>query len=117
MNRNGWSQSGIGRIQAPEGSFIVSSDDERETLLGIERGLLSEDPEFAQSFDARARHLYNASRYGVGTKIFLVAGLLISALMLVIGALGGAMAFTAGTGLIWLAWRFGAGSHQPAPDT
>jgi hypothetical protein len=101
----------------PEGSFIMSSDHERETLLGIERGLLSEDPEFAQSFDARARHLYNPSRYDVGTKIFLVAGLLISALMLVVGALGGAVAFTAGTGLIWLAWRFGAGSHQQAPDT
>jgi hypothetical protein len=95
----------------------VPSDHERETLLGIERRLLSEDPRFAQSFDARARHLYNASRYGVGIKIFLVAGLLISALMLVIGAQGGAAAFTAGTGLIWLAWRFGAGSHQQAPDT
>jgi hypothetical protein len=101
----------------PEGSFIMPSDHERETLLEIERGLLSEDPEFAQSFNARAQHLYNPSRYEVGTKIFLLAGLLISALMLVVGAQGGAVAFIAGTGLIWLAWRFGAGSHQQAPDT
>jgi hypothetical protein len=95
----------------------LSSDHERETLLGIERRLLSEDPEFAQSFDARARHLHNASRYGVGTKIFLVAGLLISALILVVGSLGGAVAFTLGTGLIWLVWRFEAGSHQQPQDT
>ena len=95
----------------------MPSDHERETLLGIERRLLSEDPRFAQSFDARARHLHNTPRYGVGVKIFLVAGLLISALMLVIGSLGGAVAFTLGTGLIWLAWRFEAGSHQQAPDT
>jgi hypothetical protein len=97
--------------------FIVSNDHERETLLEIERRLLSEDPEFAQSFDARARRLYNPSRYDVGTKIFLVAGFLISALMLVVGAPGGAVAFTAGTGLVWLAWRFGPGSDQQAPDT
>jgi hypothetical protein len=38
--------------------------------------------------------------------------MLISALLLVIGSLGGAVAFTAATGLIWLAWRFGAGAHQ-----
>jgi hypothetical protein len=96
---------------------IVSSDHERETLLGIERRLLSDDPEFAQSFDARARDLYSASRDGVGAKIFLVAGLLISALMLVVGSLGGAVAFTVGTGLIWLVWRFEAGSHQQPQDT
>jgi hypothetical protein len=64
-----------------------------------------------------ARHLHNASDYGVGIKIFLVAGLLISALTLVIGSLGGAVAFTTATGLIWLAWRFGAGTHQQAPSS
>jgi hypothetical protein len=48
----------------------------------------------------------------VGIKFFLVAGLLFSALMLVIGSLGGAVAFATGTGFIWLAWRFGAGMHQ-----
>lgn len=88
------------------------SDHERETLREVERRLLSDDPTFAQSFDARAQRLSPAYQDRVGFTMVIVAGLLLSALMLVIGSLGGAAAFAAGTGLIWLAWRFGGGMHQ-----
>jgi hypothetical protein len=99
-------------IHASRGSCIVLSDHERERLREVERRLLSEDPTFARSFDARARRLSPAFPDRVGFAMVLVAGLLLSALMLVIGSLVGAAAFGAGTGLIWLAWRFGGGTHH-----
>jgi hypothetical protein len=94
--------------RATGGRCVVLNDHEREALREVERRLLSEDPDFAESFTARAQHLSDPSRAGVGIKAFLVAGLVVSALMLVIGSLGGAAAFATGTGCIWLAWRFGA---------
>ena len=45
----------------------------------------------------------------------VVAGLLLSALMLVAGSLSGAVAFATATGLIWLAWRFSAATREQAP--
>jgi hypothetical protein len=39
----------------------VLDDHERETLSEIQRRLLGEDPKFAQSFDADARHLRRAA--------------------------------------------------------
>lgn len=90
------------------------SDHEWKTLREVERRLLTEDPEFTRSFDTHARRLHGGSdRWGI--QIFLVTGLLLSALMLVAGSLSGAVAFAAGTGLIWLAWRFSAPTRQRAP--
>lgn len=90
------------------------SDHERERLREVERRLLSDDPAFARSFDARAQRLSPAFQDRVGFAMVIIAGLLLSALMLVIGSLAGTAAFGAGTGLIWLAWRFGGGMrHQP----
>jgi hypothetical protein len=93
----------------------VLSDRERETLREVERRILSEDPEFARSFDAHAQRLPHASPGGVGIRIFLVVGLLLSALVLVAGSLSGAVAFATTTGLIWLAWRFSRESSQQSP--
>ena len=90
------------------------SDHEWKTLREVERRLLTEDPEFTRSFDTRAQRLHGGSdRWGL--QIFVVTGLLLSALMLVTGSLSGAVAFAAATGLIWLAWRFSTATRQRAP--
>jgi len=90
------------------GRCVMPSEHEREALREVERRLLREDPGFAEAFAARAQDLSHPPPTGVGVRIFLVAGCVLSVLMLVIGSLGGAMAFAAATGSIWLAWRFGA---------
>ncbi|MHA6783218.1 DUF3040 domain-containing protein [Pseudonocardia saturnea] len=89
------------------------SDHERKTLREVERRFLTEDPEFARSFHARAQGLQRTQdRWGIQT--FLVVGLLLSALMLVTGSLGGAVAFAFATGLIWVAWRFSSAAPHRA---
>jgi DUF3040 family protein len=89
----------------------VLSDREREALREVERQILNEDPEFVRSFDARAQRLPHHTG-GPGIKIFVLAGLLLSALVLAAGSIGGAVAFAVATGLIWLAWRWAGGMHQ-----
>lgn len=90
------------------------SDYEWKTLREIERRLLTEDPEFTRSFDTRAQRLHGREdRWGL--QIFVVIGLLLSALMLVTGSLSGAAAFAAATGLIWLAWRFSTTTRPQSP--
>jgi hypothetical protein len=93
----------------------VLSDRERKTLREVERRLLIEDPEFARSFAARAQRLPGPAG-PLGIKIFLIAGLLVSAFVLVAGSLGGAVAFATATGLIWLTWRW-AGEADPNGPT
>jgi hypothetical protein len=89
-------------------------DYESKTLREVERRLLREDPEFTRAFDARAQRLSRTSPPGVGIKIFLSGGLLLSALMLIAGSLSGAMAFAIATGLIWLTWRHTTTTSRPA---
>ncbi len=91
------------------------SDRERETLREVERRLLSEDPGFTRSFEARAQRLPRGTRGGVGLKIFLAAGLLLSAFVLVTGSAAGAVAFATATGLIWVVWRFADDAPQQSP--
>lgn len=88
------------------------SDREREVLREVERRILTEDPEFARRFDARAQRLAHRAG-GPGIKIFVLAGLLLSALVLVAGSLGGAVAFAVATGLIWLVWWWAGRTHEP----
>jgi hypothetical protein len=83
----------------------VLNDHERKTLREVELQFVAEDPEFAQSFDSRARRLQRKHADGVSVKIAIMAAILLDALMLVVGSPGGALAFAAVTGLIWLAWR------------
>ena len=90
------------------------SDHEWKALREVERRLLTEDPEFTRSFATGSQRLHGESgRWGL--QIFLVTGALLSVLMLVIGSLSGAAAFAAGTGLIWLAWRFSTATRQQSP--
>jgi Flp pilus assembly protein TadB len=93
----------------------VLSDRDWEALREVERRLSSEDPGFARSFEARAQRLPRTSTGGAGIRIFLIAGLLLSALVAVAGSLGGAAAFATATGLVWLVWRFARETDQQSP--
>lgn len=86
------------------------SDRELEVLRRVERQILNEDPAFVRSFDARAQRLARQVG-GIGIKIFVVAGLLLSAFLLVAGSLGGAVLFAVATGLVRLVW-WASGPHQ-----
>lgn len=85
------------------------SDHEWKALREVERGFLTEDPRFAQAFDARAEGLRRAQD-GWGMRILVVAGLLLSLLMLVVGSLGGALAVAAAT---WLTWQVARVATDP----
>ena len=93
------------------------NDHERKTLREVERQFLVEDPEFTRSFATRAQHLETQHQDGVGIKIFLVAAVLLGALMLVAGSPSGALAFAAGAGLIWLARQHSNDTPQPVTTT
>jgi Flp pilus assembly protein TadB len=90
----------------------VLSDHERKTLRELERQLMAEDPEFPRSFDAGA-HRLGRKHCGVTAGIAITVAVLLFALMLAVGSLGGALAFGAGTGLVWLAWRHSDNRRQP----
>ena len=81
------------------------SDRERETLREVERRILDEDPRFARAFEARAQRLPCGNPGGVGMTILLVAGVLLSMLVLVAGSWGIALALALATGLTWLVLR------------
>jgi hypothetical protein len=98
----------------------VLNDHEREILREVERQFLVEDPEFARSFATRAQRLQRRHLDGGLVKIFLVAAVLLSALMLVAGSPSGALAFAAVTALIWLTRRRsnttpGRSARRPTP--
>ena len=81
------------------------SDHEWKTLRKVELQFLAEDPEFTRSFDTRARQLRRQHADSVSATIAMMAAVLLGGLLLVVGSPGGALAFAAMTGLIWLAWR------------
>ncbi|GAA5134833.1 DUF3040 domain-containing protein [Pseudonocardia adelaidensis] len=87
------------------------SDRDRQVLRGVERQILNEDPAFVRSFDARAQRLRRHVG-GPGIKILVVAGLLLSAFVLVAGSPGGAVLFAVATGVVWLAWRWAGDAHR-----
>jgi hypothetical protein len=90
----------------------VLSDHERKTLQELERQFMADDPEFPRRFDARAQRLDRKHLGGAAT-IAIVGAVLLVALMLVAGSLGGALAFATATGLIWLAWRHSSDTPPP----
>ena len=88
------------------------SDRERKTLRELERQFRADDPAFSRSFDVRARR---TGRSRIGTAAAVVTAVLVVALMLVSGSLGGALALAVVTGLLWLAWHRAAQAGGP-PD-
>ena len=86
------------------------SDHEWKTLRNVERQFLADDPEFdpavARLRSSRARRASNRNLMPVLGSSFTGSGaVLLGGLMLVVGSPGGALAFAAMTGLMWLAWR------------
>ncbi|WP_445189154.1 DUF3040 domain-containing protein [Pseudonocardia sp. Cha107L01] len=81
------------------------SDRERETLDEIQLRLLTEDPQFAEAFDRKARGLTARkldARQATLT-VMIVIALLLSVLMIVVQAAGPALLFIVAAGcLIWL---------------
>jgi hypothetical protein len=96
------------------------SERERERLRDIERRFQVEDPEFAQSFQARERvRQDDRERWGyherrAAAKIAVLVAVLLGSLMLVAGSLSGAFAVAAATGLVWVAWRNSHGTRRRA---
>ncbi|MHA6797675.1 DUF3040 domain-containing protein (plasmid) [Pseudonocardia bannensis] len=90
------------------------SDHERKALRELERQFMADDPEFPRSFDARAQRL-DRKHLGGSATIAIVVAVLLFALMLAAGSLGGALAFAAGTGLIWLAWQYSNDTRRQPP--
>ena len=90
------------------------SDHEWRTLREVERRFLTGDTAFAQSFDARAQHVRRAQG-GVGIRIFLVAAVLLGALMQVAGSPSGALVLAAGAALIWLARQHSNDTRSRSP--
>lgn len=84
------------------------SDHERKTLRELERQFRADDPAFSRSFDVRARRT-GRSRLGTAAAVTAV---LVVALMLVSGSLGGALALAVVTGLLWLAWHRATGTGR-----
>jgi Protein of unknown function (DUF3040) len=93
------------------------SDHERKTLLDVERRFLAEDPEFARSFDAqRLRRLRQpAAPRGSNGKIAVAVALLFSAILLLAGFPGGALACVITTAVTCAAWWFLEDSEPRAP--
>jgi Protein of unknown function (DUF3040) len=94
----------------------VLNDHERKTLREVERQLVVEDPEFIRSFATRAQRLERRHPEGELAKIFLVAALLLGALMLMAGSPGGALAFAAVAVLIWVARQHANDTHSRSPE-
>lgn len=86
------------------------SDHEWKTLRELERQFRADDPAFSRSFDVRARR---TGRSRIGT-VAVVTAVLVVALMLVSGSLGGALALAVVTGLLWLAWHRAAQAGGPS---
>ncbi|TQM11800.1 DUF3040 domain-containing protein [Pseudonocardia kunmingensis] len=82
------------------------SDREREALREVERRILDEDPGFARAFEARARRLPRGSAGRVGATFLLVVGVLLSAVVVLAGSWGIALALALAIALAWLVLRF-----------
>src|SRR5690242_18719651 len=63
---------------------VVLSDDERKTLLDVERQLMAEDPEFVRSFHDQLRQR-PATQGGSNGKIAVAVAMLFSAILLLAG--------------------------------
>jgi hypothetical protein len=91
----------------------VLSDHERKTLAEVERRLIADDPEFAQSFRARQTSLQR-DPHRRGATIAAVAAVLLVVLMLLAGSLVGALGSVVTTALIWAMWRYSMDT-DPSP--
>jgi hypothetical protein len=89
------------------------SDHERKTLLDVERRFMAEDPEYARSFDDQL-HLQLAAPSGSNGKIAVAVALLFSAILLLAGFPGGALACVITTAVNCAMWWCLEDSEHPA---
>lgn len=88
-------------IQASDWSCVMLSDRERETLREVQCQLMTEDPDYAQSFEAVGRpdsHYSLHWMYGMPGWVYttaLVVAVALGVLMLLVQAPGTALGFTA----------------------
>jgi hypothetical protein len=80
------------------------NDHEQRVLRELEQQFLVEDPEFPRSFDTHARRL-GRTRVATSTYLAIVVAVVLGVSMLAAGSLGGALATSVLTALVWLAWR------------
>jgi Protein of unknown function (DUF3040) len=97
----------------------VLSDNERKTLLDVERQLLAEDPEFARLFHDQLRQRA-ATRGGSNGKIAVAVAMLFSAILLLAGFATAALTCVIVTGMFCAMWWRSKGSdpkesHPRAP--
>ena len=85
------------------------SDNERKTLLDVERQLIAEDPEFARSFHDQHRQ-QPATQGGSNGKIAVGVALLFSAILLLAGFAAGALTCVILTGVGCAMWWCSKGS-------
>jgi hypothetical protein len=97
------------------GRCVVLSDNERKTLLDVERRFMAEDPEFARSFHDQLRQ--QPARHGRSNgKIAVAVALLFSTILLLVGFPSGALACVITTGLICAMWSWVKDSDPERPD-
>lgn len=87
------------------------NDHERETLRDIQRQLFVDDPDLERSFRALEESSPPTHR-----RLVYTAGIIIAALLAMVGLLagspGGALGFTVIAGLVWLALHHHDGASQ-----
>lgn len=92
------------------------SDDERETLLDVERRLTAEDPEFVRSFhDQLHQEPVTTTQSGSNGKIAVVDTMLLSAILLLAGFAAAALTCVILTGLCCALWWCSKGSDPTEP--
>jgi hypothetical protein len=94
---------------------VMLSDHERRALRELEQQFLTDDPEFPRSFDTRARRL-GRTRLATSTYVAMAVALVLGASMLAAGSLAGALACSALTVLVWLAWRQSVARADGPPE-
>jgi hypothetical protein len=89
----------------------VLNDYERRTLLDLERQLATEDPDLTESF--RREHYLSAPsaprRVGPIGQFAIMAALVLSVVLFLVGSPSAAVACAVSTALVWLQWRYAGG--------
>jgi hypothetical protein len=88
---------------------VVLSDNDRKSLLDVERQLTAEDPELARLFRDQLRRR-PATRGGSNSKIAVSVAMLFSAILLLAGFAAGALTCVIVTGVFWAMWWCSKGS-------
>lgn len=102
------------QVRDHPGRLVMLSDQERKALQEVERQLIAEDPEFAQSFQADVAHV-PVDHHSRTTTIAIVVAMLCGGLIWVAGSVTDAVMLVAAGGWLWVRWRF-TDDTQPTRD-